>query len=80
MHKFISAVAAACDAAFRVSSAGKRATKERSVPWWTSELAILCKKALAPRRSYQRTRNDENLRHERRLLYQEGNRQYQAKL
>ena len=32
------------------------------------------------RRRYQRTRNDESLRHERRLQYQEGNRHYQAKL
>jgi len=74
MHKFISAVVPACDAAFRVSSAGKCATKERSVPWWTSELTILRKKVLALRRRYQRTKNDENLRHERRLWYQEGNR------
>jgi hypothetical protein len=69
MHTFISAVALACDAAFRVSSAGKRATNERSVPWWTGELTILRKKVLALRRRYQRTRNDENLRQERILLY-----------
>jgi hypothetical protein len=46
----------------------------------TGELTLLCKKALALRRNYQRMRNDENLRHERRLQYQEGNRHYQAKL
>ena len=79
-HKFLSAVTAACDAAFKVSRPGKRATKERSVSWWTSELTILTKKALVLRRRYQRTRNDENLRHERRLLYKEGNRLYRAKL
>jgi len=33
MHKFISAVAAASDAAFRVSRAGDRTLKKRSVPW-----------------------------------------------
>jgi hypothetical protein len=40
---------------------------------------LIRKKALALRK-YQRTRKDENLRHERRLQYQEGNRHYQAKL
>jgi len=49
MHKFPSAVTAACKAAFKVSRPSKRATKERSVPWWTSELTILHKKALALR-------------------------------
>jgi hypothetical protein len=80
MHKFISAVAPACDAAFRVSRAGERAVKERTLPWWTSELTILRKKLLALWRRYQRTRNDGNLRHKRRFLYQEGNKHYQAKL
>ena len=80
MHKFISAVAAASDAAFRVSRASDRALKKRSVPWWTGELTLLRKKALALRRRYQRTRNDVNLRHERRLQYQIGNRHYQTKL
>ena len=69
MHKFLSVVTAA----FKLSRTGKRATKERSVPWWTSELMILRKLVLALKRRYQRTRSDENLRHERRLLYQEGN-------
>jgi len=46
VHKFISAVAAARDAALRISSAGKRATTERSVPWWTSDLTVLRKKCL----------------------------------
>jgi hypothetical protein len=35
---------------------------------------------LALRRRYQRTRNDDNLRQERKLQYQEGKGQYQAKL
>jgi hypothetical protein len=64
MHKFLSAVTAACEAAFKVSRPGKCATKEQS----------------ALRRRYQRMRNGQNLRQERRLLYQEGNRLYQAKL
>jgi hypothetical protein len=35
---------------------------------------------MALRRRYQRTTNDDNLRQERKLLYQEGKRQYHAKL
>ena len=49
------------------------------MPWWTSELTILRKRTLALRR-YKRTRNDDNLRQERMLQYQEGKRHYQAKL
>ena len=35
IHKFLSAVIAACDAAFKASRPGKRANKKRSVPWWS---------------------------------------------
>jgi hypothetical protein len=80
IHKFTSAITAACDASFQVLRPGKRASKEQSVPWWTSELTTLCKKALAMRRRFQRTKNDANLKQDRRIQYVEGNRTYQAKL
>jgi len=80
MSKFTSIIKATCDAAFKVSRARDRDTKGRSVPWWTSELTILRKRALALIRKYQRTRNDDNLRQERKLRYLEGKRHYQAKL
>jgi hypothetical protein len=80
MHKFISAKAAASDAAFRVSRAGDRALKKRSVPWWTGKHTLLRKEVLALKRKCQKTRNDENLRNERRQQYQESNRHYQANL
>ena len=80
IHKLNSAITAACDATFQVSRPGKCVSKERSVPWWTSDLTILRKKALALRRRYQRTKMDANLQHERRLLYLECSRLYQAKL
>ena len=41
---------------------------------------LLRKKVLALRHRYQRTKIDANLWHERRLLYLECNRLYQAKL
>ncbi len=80
VQKFTEAITAACEAAFRVSKPGKRANKQRSVPWWTPELMILRKKALALRWRYQKTKTDPNLRQERKLLYLGGNRIYQAKL
>jgi hypothetical protein len=78
IRKLTSAITAACDASFQVLLPGKRASKERSVPWWNEELTTLCKKTLAMRRRYQRTKNDADLRQERRLRYQESNRTYQA--
>jgi len=79
MSKFTSIITATCDATFKVSRPRDRDTKGRSVPWWSSELTVLRKRALALRR-YQRTRNDDNLRQERKLRYQEGKGIYQAKL
>jgi hypothetical protein len=61
MLKFTSIITATCDTAFKVSRAGDRVTKGRRVPWWTSELTILRKRALALSRRYQTTRNDDNL-------------------
>ena len=80
LSKFTSIITATSDAAFKVSRARVGNTKGRSVPWWTSELTILRKRALALRRRYQRTRNDDNLRQGRKLRYQEEKRHYQAKL
>ena len=80
IQKFISAVTAACDTTFNVTKPGNRAAKKRSVPWWTEGLTLLCKKMLALRRRYQRTKNDDNLRLERRQQYLECNRIYPTKL
>jgi len=80
IQKFTSAVTTACDESFQVLRPGKRATKERSVPWWNNELTTLRKKNLAMRRRYQRTKNNTDLRQERRLQYQESNKTYQTKI
>ena len=80
IQKFTSAVTAACDASFQVLRPGKRASKEPSVPWWNNELTTLRKKNLAMTRRYQRTKNNADLRQERRLQYQESNRTYQTKI
>ena len=80
IHKFITPVASASDSAFRISRPGKRAMKERRVPRWNGDLTLLRKKTPALMRRYQRTKNDENLRQQRRLQYREGNRLYQEQL
>ena len=80
IRKLTLAITTACDATFQVLRPGKRASKERSVPWWNNELTTLRKTTLAMRRRYQRTKHDADLRQERRMQYQESNRTYQAKL
>jgi len=65
---------------FQVLKPGKRASKERSVPWWNEEFTTLRIKALAMRRRYQRITNDADLRQETRQQYQGSNRTYEAKL
>jgi len=40
-------------------------TKQKSVPWWTAELATKRKRLNALRRLYQRTKNNEELRNHR---------------
>ena len=77
---FTSCVSNACNSAFQKLSGRCRVLKHKSVPWWTTELTILRKRVLALRRRFQRTRNNENLRLERKLQYQEGNRTYQNNL
>jgi hypothetical protein len=78
MSKFSSIITATCDAAFKVSRTRDCDTKGRSVPWWSSELTVLRKRALAIRRSYQRTRNLTTC-HKRGSSSTRRGRDYQAK-
>ena len=80
IRKFTSAITAACDRTFQATRSGYQAEKKRSVPWWTKDLTLLRKKTLALRRRFQRTKNDDKLRLERRQQYLECNRIYQTKL
>ena len=52
--------------------------KKRALVEWGPH--ITAQKTLELRRGYQRTKNDENLRQQRRLQYREGNRLYQEQL
>lgn len=74
-----SCITAACNTAFRISRSKKQITG-RTVPWWSTELQILRKKTNALRRRYQRTRNNEDLRSERKTQYMEGKRLYQSRI
>jgi len=52
-------------------------TKQKSVPWWTAELNNKRKRLNALRRCYQRTKNDETLREQRKNKYFEKRKEYQ---
>jgi len=54
-----------CDKSFRTRRASKKAVSKKSVPWWAKELTIMWKRVNALRRRYQRTRNSEELREQR---------------
>jgi hypothetical protein len=68
----------ACSKSFRTQRATKKAMPNKSVPWWTEELTIMRKILNALRRMYQRTRNNEELREERKTQYLEGKARYAA--
>jgi hypothetical protein len=67
-----------CSKSFRTQRATKKATSNKSVPWWTEELTIMRKRLNALRRRHQRTRNNEELREQRKTQYLEGKAKYAA--
>lgn len=73
-------ISEACKASFRISMGRRTNLNGKTVPWWSPELTVMRKKVNALRRRYQRTRNDENLRQERKMKYIEGSHQYQSKI
>ena len=68
----------ACRRSFKISRAIKTASTHKSVPWWSEELTILRKRVNALRRRYQRTRNSEELREQRRAQYLYAKAKYAA--
>jgi len=61
IEEFHEVLMLACSKSFRTHRSSKRATSNKSVPWWTEELTIMKKRLNALRRRYQRTRNNEDL-------------------
>jgi len=79
IQKFTSAITAACDTTFQVTKPGNQAAKKYRVPWWTKDLTLLRKNACFEAQ-VSTDKEDDNLRLERKQLYQECNRIYQTKL
>lgn len=62
----------ACSETFNTQRGSKRKTSNKSVPRWTEELTTMRKRLNTLRRRYQRTRNNEDLRQQRKAQYTEG--------
>jgi hypothetical protein len=58
----------------------KEQDKNKSVPWLSDSLAIMRKRIIALRRLYQRTRNNEDLRENRKRKYFEEEKKYQYEI
>jgi hypothetical protein len=63
---------AACNTAFKVPRGAKHVTKKTTICWW--------KRTNALQRRYQRTTNNENLKHETKEKYYDGRREYEGKM
>ena len=73
-------MAAASKKSFKERKLQQKTVRHKSVPWWTKELTIMCKKINAMRRRYQRTLQDSNMREARKQQYLQGKRKYEATL
>jgi hypothetical protein len=80
VNKFSDAVTKACNKSFKISRATTKPKNKRTVPWWTEDLTISRKRVNAFRRKYQRTRNNDNLRDQRKTDYQIEKAKHQAKI
>ena len=78
IEEFHEVLKLACSKSFKTHRASKRTTLNESVPWWTEELTIMRKRLNALRRRYQRMRNKEDLRQQRKTQYLEGKSSYTA--
>ena len=76
IEEFYEVLTGACNESFRTQRAPTRTTPYRTVPWWTKELTTMRKRLNALRRRYQRTRNNDELRQQRKVLYLEGRASY----
>ena len=59
----------ACRFSFRQTGPTKKVLRHKSVPWWTSRLTTNRKEVNAKRRRYQRTKENNELREQRREKY-----------
>ena len=80
INKFEEVLKSACHQSFRIKGVSKAGMKSKSVPWWTKELTVMRKRTNALRRRYQRTKNNDELREQRKSQYFEEKARYQATL
>jgi hypothetical protein len=78
IEEFHKVLKLACSKSFRTQRATRKAMSNKSVPWWTEELTIMRKRLNALRLRYQRTRNHEEMREQRKTQYLEGKARYAA--
>jgi hypothetical protein len=77
---FTEPIQSACREAFKITSTQNKTKKKKSVPWWSDTLTIMRKRINALRRLYQRTRNNEDLRENRKQKYFEEKKTYQYEI
>jgi hypothetical protein len=77
---FTETLQSTCSRTFKTKCGNNRTNKKKSVPWWTAIRTIMRKRINALRRQYQRTRNDEQLRENRKIKYFEEKKKYQNEI
>ena len=65
---FAEAVQSVCRRTFQNTTIWEKTSKKKSVPWWTDNLTLMRKTVNACRRLFQRKRNDEVLRENRKKI------------
>ena len=78
IEEFQDVMKSACNESFRTRRTSKKAMSNKSDRWWTEELTIVRKRVNALRRRYQRRRNSEELREQRKTQYLERKARYVA--
>ena len=78
IEEFHDVMKSACNESFRTRRVSKKAMSNKSIPWWTEELTVMWKRVNALRRRYQRRRNSEELREQRKTQYLERKARYVA--
>jgi hypothetical protein len=78
VEKLQEAITLSCNKSFKIRENAKKMIMQKSVPWWTEELTMKRKKLNALRRRYQRMKNNDELREQRKNRYYEEKTTYQA--
>ena len=77
VEKLHKAMTLSCDKSFKSQREINKMIKQKLVPWWTAELTTKRKRLNVLRRRYQRTKNDEALREQRKSKYFEERKEYE---